>query len=255
MRIFLLALTFFFASLSTFIVMPASAQSAPAKPNYKLDSASNKNPIKSQKNPDLSLEQSEAGEAAQFLNEIENDLLKLKLFKLADTDKNIINPQIANSVIRSGKDFKRFQKIVERILYFHKMTELCSGVLFEDKNPMVFTYRLRTISFSTGIFDILSNDETAALIAHEAGHIYFGKVLMLAREANDDKTARIVELKSDAIALYTLKKLKINPTALIKALKKLIKAREKLGLQISAEQSPSLEDRIKLTEYFLKKFK
>lgn len=117
---------------------------------------------------------------------------------------------------------------------------------------MIFTYRLRTISFSTAAFDLFSKDEIAALIAHEVGHIYLAKELLVARAANDNRTARIIELKCDAVALLTLKKLKIDPQVLIKALQMLITAREKLGLQTMRDQSASMADRIKLTEYFLK---
>lgn len=260
MNKYLLVISFFIAASFAFFSTPASAQSdakTPSiKPNISLDKKQKKqkNQIKVQKNNDLSFEQSKAGEAAKYLDEIENSLLKLKIYKLEGTDKSVVEPRIADSIITSGKDAAKFQKIAAKVLGYHKLTDVCSAVLFDDKNPTVFTYRLRSISFSSGIFDVLSDDEIAALIAHEVGHIYLGKELAQARDAGDARLARIIELKCDAIALITLKNLKINPAVLIKALKKLIEAREKLGFETASEQSASMEDRTKLTKYFLKKF-
>jgi Zn-dependent protease with chaperone function len=196
-------------------------------------------------------DKNELAEAVKFLNEA--DLLKLKVYRLADTKKSDVEPQIAGDVISKGNEAQRLEKIAARVLGYLKLTDLCSVILYKSDSPAIFTYKLRSISLSTGIFSILTDDEAAALIAHETGHLFFGKELALARTTDDSKIARIVELKCDAVSLITLKNLKIDPASLVTGLKKLIEAREKLGLQTITDQSPSMENRINLTGIFLKR--
>jgi hypothetical protein len=251
MKSYLLSILLICAALLTFS-HPAAAQS-----KDKFVRKSEKTPaVSSQKKAEKKSPAGYSGEldeAVSFLNKTIGGISGLKVYKLADTERSDIAPQIADIIIRSGKDVEKIQKLAERVLQYHKLTDICSIVLFKDESPRVFTYRLRSISFSTGIFDILTDDEATALIAHETGHLYFGKDLEKAREMGDNRLARIVELKCDVISLITLRNLKIDPAVLISALKKLINAREKSGLQTITEQSPSLEDRISLTEVFLKR--
>ena len=195
---------------------------------------------------------SELAEALLFLKKVGSNLLDLKVYQLADTRKSDVEPRIADDLVTSGTEALRLEKITQKVLKFHKLTDICSVVLFKNDNPAVFTYKLRSIALSTGIFNLLSDDEVAALIAHETGHLYFGKELALARTDDDAKLARIVELKSDVVSLITLKNLRIDPAVLATALKKLVTAREKSGLQTVSDQSPALEDRLKLVEIFIK---
>lgn len=198
-------------------------------------------------------DQNELAEAVRFLNEANADLPKLKVYQLADTRKTDVEPQIEGDVISEGNEAQRLEKIAAKVLGHLKLTDLCSVILYKSDSPIIFTYKLRSISLSTGIFSILTDDEAAALIAHEAGHLFFGKELALARTTEDAKLARIVELKCDVVSLITLKNLKINPVVLVTGLKKLIEAREKLELQTITDQSPSIENRINLTGIFLKR--
>lgn len=194
----------------------------------------------------------ELDEAEAYLNEVKNNFLNLKIYTLAGTDRSDISPEIADRVIAEGTGAIRLQKLSEKVLMLHKLTEVCSTVLFQDEKPRVFTYRLRSISFSSGIFDLLTDDEAVALIAHEAGHLYVAKELSNARTNDDDRLARVNELKCDVIALLTLKSLGIEPKVLTKALKKLITARKNMNLQTDTAQSPLLKDRERIVQIFTK---
>lgn len=194
----------------------------------------------------------EVEEALIFLNQINKSLDSLKIYKLAETERTTTSPQIADKIITSGKDAKKLKKIADKVLKYHKLADHCTVLLFDSDVPTVFTYKLRSISFSTAIFKLLSKEETAALIAHEIGHLYFGKELADARFNENARSSRITELKCDIIAFVTLKNLKIKQTALISAVMKLIAAREKLSLETTGDQSPELTDRIYLAERFSK---
>lgn len=206
----------------------------------------------SQKTDDVDLStESELAVAAAYLNEVKSNFLNLRIYTLAGTDKSNISPEIAGSVITTGEEIIRFNRLAEKVLQYHKLTDICSNVLFKDDKPMVFTYKLRSVSFSTGALNLLSDDEVTALIAHEVGHVYVAKELMNARDNEDSRIARINELKCDAISLLTLKTFGIDPNVLTSALKKLISARKTLGLQTETAQSPAIEDREKLVKIFI----
>lgn len=202
--------------------------------------------------PSAAQDLTELGEAAQFLKNTGDNLKALPVYKLSDTHKNEIFPQIADRIIPKGKDFERLKKIADKVLAHHGLSAHCSVILFRDENPIVLTYKLRSISFSTKTLEILSDDEITALTAHEIGHLYFGKDLADARNSDNARLARLTELKCDIIALITLKQLGIAPMVLISALKKLIEVREKAGLETFTSHSPSIKDRTALAEIFLK---
>lgn len=195
----------------------------------------------------------EIAAAEAYLEQVKDNFLTSKIYTLAGTDRTTVMPEIADALITTGKDADRLQIIAEKVLKFHKLDTTAGTLLFEDEKPRVFTYKLRTISFSTGIFALLTDDEAAALIAHEAGHLYAAKEMAEARSEDDDRLARINELKCDVIALLTLKNLGIDPFVLMTALTKLTDARRKMGLQTETPQSPALADRERLARIFIAK--
>lgn len=204
--------------------------------------------------PTLGQTSDEVTEAVNFLYRADN-LLKLKVYKLADTEKAAVAPQIADKLITSGKEFEKLNRAAKKVLEYHGLSNHCSIVAFEFAVPTVFTYQLRSISFSSKALEILSEDEISALVAHEVGHLYLAKDLADARIKEDARAARIAELKCDAIALITLKNLGIKPVKLISAVKKLIKVREDSGFKYLSEQSASVKDRKSLIKIFLERSK
>lgn len=95
-------------------------------------------------------------------------------------------------------------------------------------------------------------DEISALVAHEVGHLYLAKDLLQAGKENNLRMIRVVELKSDAVSLVTLKAIGLDPEVLISAIGKLKQAREKNGYEISREKNPSFNDRRALLDKYLK---
>jgi len=194
----------------------------------------------------------ELTEAVKFLKKADENLLNQKIYTVANTNKSEVSPEIAELIINQGNESDRLASLSGRVLKYHKLTDICRAVLFNDIKPRIFTYKLRTISISNGILNQLTDEEAVALIAHEVGHLYVANELAGARTDADDRLARINELKCDAVSLITLRELGIVPSVLVSALKKLIAAREKQGLLTTTAQSPAFADREKLAEIFIK---
>lgn len=202
--------------------------------------------------PAAAQENGELSEAVRFLDGAA-DLSKLKVYKLAETDKTTAAPQIADRLVKTGELYEKLQRAAKKVLDYHRLGDHCNVAVFEYQVPTVFTYKLRSVSFSSTALEILGEDETAALVAHEIGHLYLARELADARIKEDARAARIAELKCDVIALITLKKLGIAPENLISAIEKLIKARKEAGYDDLSDQSASLKSRKALLEYFLAK--
>ena len=58
-----------------------------------------------------------------------------------------------------------------------------------------FTWKLRSVSFSSKTVEILNDAEITALLAHEVGHLYFAKEIAEARLNQDARASRLTELK------------------------------------------------------------
>ena len=149
----------------------------------------------------------------------------------------------------------RLEKIGASVFRQHKVEERCAVVLLASRLPTVFTWKLSFISFTTRDLELFDDDELAALIAHEIGHLYFADDLSRARDAGDDRAARIAELQCDLIALETLRRLRIKPSVLADALDKLVAARDALNIKNLAAGSPSLADRRRLINRWEQKTK
>jgi len=98
--------------------------------------------------------------------------------------------------------------------------------------------------------DLLTDDEVAALVAHEIGHLYFAEALGKARKGKNDRLARVIELKCDLVALITLSALKIKSSTLISAVKKLTEERSRLQIGSFEAGSPSVESREEILELY-----
>lgn len=233
-------------------ILPPGAQDLPKKNEIKTDP----NPASETKlssEPATSLtekELEEIAEAFKFLTESKKELKDLKIYVLSGTDPATVSPDIAKTVLTTDPAAERLKPLAAKILDLHKLAEHCRVLTFENRLPMIFTYRLRSVSISTGLLNRLSDDEISALIGHELGHLYFGKELSDALAAESERAARIVELKCDLIALLTLRALKIDELALISALEKLVAARKEFDLTTLTNHSPGLAARRKLVETF-----
>ena len=151
-------------------------------------------------------------------------------------------PAVKPQLVKQGVYPERLTRIAAPILVFGGARKTETAV-FRHKLPTVFTWQETFITFSTAALDRLTDDEIAALIAHEVGHLYYAAALGRARADKNDCRARIIELKCDLARLHTLSALKIAPENLLAAVKKLIARRAELSAESFQAGSPSLESR------------
>ena len=157
-------------------------------------------------------------------------------------------PEVKPHIMEKGADCDRLERIAEPLLALSGVK--MQLVVFKHKVPTVFTWKETFITFSTAALDLLSDDEAAALVAHEIGHLYFNGRLQKARAAGDAGLSRVIELKCDLVALNLLRLSGKSGDNLLSAVGKLIDARTKLGLQSFQPESPSLENRAELVKRF-----
>lgn len=226
--------------LLTLILLTAAAaygqtkeNAAPNKPATRLDDSS---------------EAKEAFEDFDFGKLVinPNNLTEKNIEELRDDFLGEVKPYL----IDAGEYPARLARIAATIFLFHKAGKSRTAV-FRHRTPTVFTWKETFVTFSTEALDILTDDEVAALVAHETGHLYFAQALAEARANEDDRAARVIELKCDLAALVTLSKLNVKPSALISAVKKLIEKRRELQIGGFQAGSPSLENRQKIYELYV----
>ncbi len=83
------------------------------------------------------------------------------------------------------------------------------------------------------------------------GHLYFAEAMTAARAAADDRQTRLIELKCDLVALTTLTELKMKPSNLLTAIKKMVAQREKLKIGSFQPGRPTLADRAEVIKLYL----
>lgn len=149
------------------------------------------------------------------------------------------------NLIDTGNYPARLARIAVPIFLFHQ-ADKSQTVVFSHRVPAVFTWKETFVTFSTAAMDLLSDNEIAALVAHEIGHLYYAEALAKARENKDNRAERIVELQCDLVALVTLSKLKIEPSSLIVAVEKLVEKRDQSKVSSFQTGSPSLKSREKV---------
>ncbi|HUT03714.1 MAG TPA: M48 family metalloprotease [bacterium] len=113
---------------------------------------------------------------------------------------------------------------------------------------------------NTGLLDFArTEDELAAVVAHEVHHIIAGHQIELARtpERKKNKCGKEQELAADAFALEYMMKAGYAPPAMLSLLKRLLVTKRRLGIDSSGSTSsflnaePGLDARIERIEELL----
>jgi Zn-dependent protease with chaperone function len=99
------------------------------------------------------------------------------------------------------------------------------------------------ILISTHALDLLALPELQAVVAHELAHEYFAGEYDVARARKDYDVVREIELRCDAVAVVTMRRLGLDPGALLSGVAKLTKFNERRGFPNRQELSPSLDER------------
>jgi hypothetical protein len=100
--------------------------------------------------------------------------------------------------------------------------------------------------------DVLTAEELQAVIAHELGHEYFAAEYEAARQNKQYDTVKGVELRCDAVAIITMRRLRLNPTSLISGVSKLTKFNEARGVKNNPDLVSSVDERRSFCQAMIK---
>lgn len=91
--------------------------------------------------------------------------------------------------------------------------------------------------------DLLTAEELQAVVAHELAHEYFSDEYDAARRNGRYDTVKEIELRCDAIAIITMKGLRLESAALLSGVSKLTTFNERRGFPNNRNLVPSVEER------------
>ena len=155
--------------------------------------------------------------------------------------------------IIEGKLFRRVEKIFSQVLQLHGLSGKRELFLFQDEIPKAMLWRGCVLAISNGLADPLSDDELAAIMAHELGHSYFEDEMASARKTMNARAMKVVELKCDAVAILSLISLDRDPTLYLRALKRIGEINRRKGRSYSIFQShPDPFERALFSQRFIR---
>ncbi|HEY0173688.1 MAG TPA: M48 family metalloprotease [Pyrinomonadaceae bacterium] len=116
-----------------------------------------------------------------------------------------------------GDEVARVRRVLAPLFELHGGSTLVVSVLH---TPQVVhgIGRGSVLLVSTGLLQVVSDEELLALSAHEIGHQYFRREFARAEDAGDKRALRLIEFKCDAIAALSLLVLNAEPDALARGL-------------------------------------
>ena len=91
--------------------------------------------------------------------------------------------------------------------------------------------------------DVLTAEELQAVVAHELGHEYFAAEYDVARQSKQYDRVKEIELRCDAIAVITMRSLRLNPASLLSGVSKLTKFNEARGVKNNPNLGSSVDER------------
>jgi len=100
--------------------------------------------------------------------------------------------------------------------------------------------------------DILTAEELQAVVAHELGHEYFAAEYEAARKSKQYDRVKEVELRCDAIAVITIRRLRLDPASLLLGVSKLTKFNEARGVKNNPNLVSSVDERASFCRTMLK---
>jgi len=104
------------------------------------------------------------------------------------------------------------------------------------------------ILISAPALRLLDSEELRALAAHEMGHDYFWDEFRGALDANDEEREQELELRCDAVAVFTLLDLGLNPRKLLSALTTAYALNARFGPALNDKRYVPEQERIRFLQ-------
>jgi hypothetical protein len=108
------------------------------------------------------------------------------------------------------------------ILEFYSRSGIIEPVVIGDtETTFIGLYERCALIITQKALDLLSAQEMQAVVAHELAHEWYWDEYQLARECKQDDRMQEIELRCDGIAILALVRLRLNPSHIISAMRKM----------------------------------
>jgi hypothetical protein len=118
---------------------------------------------------------------------------------------------------------------LQQVLQYHRRDGLIEVKVVDVRQALVGLHARSFILISDPALRLLDSEELQAIAAHELGHDYFWDEFRAAVDANDEDRAQELELRCDAVAVFTLVDLGLNPGRLLSAVTRLNEFNARFG--------------------------
>ena len=149
----------------------------------------------------------------------------------------------AQGAIRPGAHEVAKMSRAEDVLAYHDRLGLIPFTIIDVAPAFVGLHGRAVILVSTHALSLVSNEEFAALVAHEIGHEFVWGDYQTAVERRDYASIRELELRCDGIAVLTLRRLGIDPERLVRAVEMLTWYNEQRRLDPDRQEYVPRDDR------------
>jgi hypothetical protein len=138
---------------------------------------------------------------------------------LSPQERNLVRAALPRDgeLVPSQRQAEKLSPI-QQVLLYHRRDGLIDVKLIDNFQVAVGLYARSFILISAPALRLLDSEELQALAAHELGHDYFWNEFQGALDAKDEERAQELELRCDAVAVFTLVDLGLNPRKLLSAL-------------------------------------
>ena len=161
--------------------------------------------------------------------------------------------KMVRSRITQGPLHQRVEAIFQRVLQLLERSGKVELFLYQADVPGAMLWRGCVMLITDNLASELYDSELAGIIAHELGHANLMNEMTRARQTQDQRAMRVVELQCDAFAMLALKLLGYGPGFYLKGLRKLETLTVAAGRAQSYQQThPDLAMRAEFAKRFLK---
>jgi hypothetical protein len=154
---------------------------------------------------------------------------------------------VGGTVTRFGNGQRRKLQAVDSVLRAHSRLDVYELRIITVPQAWTGLHDRAVLLISLPALTLLTSEELQALVAHEIGHEYVWQQYESAKSRKDAKRLRELELVCDAIAIATLRRIRVVPERLESATEKVFSYnRQRFGVALNNGNYPSLEARKQL---------
>lgn len=145
--------------------------------------------------------------------------------------------------IRAGAGDLAKMSLAEDVLTYHGRRRVITFQIIDVAPAFIGLHERTVILVSSPALALVNKEEFAALVAHEIGHEYVWTEYQLAVRRGDFAAIRELELRCDGIAVLTLRRLRVNPERLVRAVEMLTWYNEQRHLAADRKEYVSRDER------------